>query len=201
MSAEEGFLSRWSRRKRAATEGRVVEEPPAPAAVPAPAAAEPVEAEAFDLSLLPDIETLTAESDLSLFLKKGVPAVLRQAALRRMWVLDPAIRDFIGPVDYQWDFNAPGGIPGISEALDGDVGRLLAQAIGAPPPDAAAPRAEVTEAPAEAKPGKSFQDAEESVPEQEVIAEPDMQSLRVAAPQHPTDAAPPRRRHGGAVPV
>lgn len=201
MSAEEGFLSRWSRRKRAAAEGRLPEEgtpAPPPAALPAA----PVENEPeFDLSLLPDIESLTAESDISLFLKKGVPAVLRQAALRKMWVLDPAIRDFIGPVDYQWDFNAPGGIPGITEALEGDVGRLLAQAIGAPPPPEPDAETVVTEATEATNPEQEEHAAEISGAEQEGAAADSAQSLRVAAPQQVTEVGMLRRRHGGAMPV
>jgi hypothetical protein len=32
--------------------------------------------------------------------------------LRRAWVSDPVIRDFIGIAENQWDFNDPNGIPG-----------------------------------------------------------------------------------------
>ncbi len=114
----EGFLSRWSRRKR-----EIAAEESAAAPVPASESAEatpPAEPEEeFDLSLLPDIETLTAESDITLFLKKGVPETLKNAALRRMWSADTAIRDYIGPVDYQWDFNDPMGVPGF-----GPLGRM-----------------------------------------------------------------------------
>lgn len=149
-----GFLSRWSRRKRAA----VVAPPPAAAgpappaeAVPAPGAAAP----AFDPASLPPVESLTSGSDFAAFLRDEVPAALRRAALRRAWALDPAIRDFVGPADYAWDFNAPDGMPGFSLTLGGDVKRLLAQAIGLeePPDDGAAEEAEslsvaVAEAPA-----------------------------------------------------
>jgi hypothetical protein len=45
-------------------------------------------------------------------LRKGVPADLTRAALRRAWASDPAIRDFIGIAENQWDFNDPNGIPG-----------------------------------------------------------------------------------------
>lgn len=88
MSAEErpGFLARWSRLKRGAAR-----EPEAP-----PEAVPEAEDEPFDLSLLPDLASLTAESDVSLFLHQAVPEALRHAALRRIWLLDPAIRDFVG---------------------------------------------------------------------------------------------------------
>src|SRR3546814_4496941 len=40
---------------------------------------------------LPSLEDLTAESDLTAFLREGVPESLKKAALRKMWSLDPAI--------------------------------------------------------------------------------------------------------------
>jgi hypothetical protein len=61
---------------------------------------------------LPRIEDLTAESDLSAFMRRGVPEALKAAALRRMWSLDPAIRDYVGPAEYAWDFNNPGTMAG-----------------------------------------------------------------------------------------
>ena len=159
----DGFLARWSRRKR----GEDGPEPdavavPLPAAVPPPAPAsadprapadephpaaarladEPLATETPDEALaLPSLEELTRESDVGPFLRPGVPRSLRRAALRRVWTLDPAIRDFVGPADYAWDFNAPDGIPGFSLELGGNVEELLAQAIGAPrePPPAEPP--------------------------------------------------------------
>jgi hypothetical protein len=115
-----GFLSRWSRRKR----GEEVPEPEAapPAEIPfaeaAPVAPEAPEAQAttppepeFDVSTLPPIETLDASSDFTVFLKPGVPEALRTAALRKAWLADPLIRDYMSPLDYAWDFNTPGGLP------------------------------------------------------------------------------------------
>ncbi|MFT8245948.1 DUF3306 domain-containing protein [Roseomonas sp. BN140053] len=107
-------------------------------------AAEAAAAPAFDPASLPAINDLTEHSDIAVFLRPGVPASLRQAALRRAWSLDPAIRDFVGPADYAWDYNAPdGGVFGFSPTLVGNIEELLAQAIGAP-------RAEAGEAPARA---------------------------------------------------
>src|SRR4051812_22255607 len=98
--SDEGFLARWSRRKRDAARPRPE---PAPAAEGPPAAVETAaEAEAFDLASLPPVESLTAESDITAFLRPQVPAALRTAALRRVWTLDPAIRDYVGPADYAW---------------------------------------------------------------------------------------------------
>jgi hypothetical protein len=123
QSDSEGFLNRWSRRKRAA----VSTPPPAPE----PPAEAPAEAlPEFDPASLPPIESLTADSDIAAFLRPQVPAALRTAALRRAWTLDPAIRDYVGPADYAWDYNAADGMAGFSLELGGDVKRLLAQAIG-----------------------------------------------------------------------
>lgn len=161
----EGFLSRWSRRKRGVEPE--APEPEAPAAeTPAsktlaapqgsalarPGAAAPAEPE-FDLASLPSLESLTAESDFTAFLRPQVPWALRQAALRRMWSLDVGIRDFVGPADYAWDFNAPDGVPGFALELGGDVKRLLAQAIGTPEPEEEKPAPE--QAVVEAPPGET----------------------------------------------
>jgi len=61
---------------------------------------------------LPSIDVIDADTDIIAFLQSGVPAELTRAALRRAWTSDPAIRDFIGIAENQWDFNDPNGIPG-----------------------------------------------------------------------------------------
>jgi hypothetical protein len=116
---DETFLARWSRQKRRAGE---------PKPEPAPRV-EPAEPE-VDLSKLPKIEDLTADSDITAFLQKGVPVALQRMALRRMWSLDPAIRDFIEVAENQWDFNAVGGVAGLFEEIapDTDLTAWLAQA-------------------------------------------------------------------------
>lgn len=195
MSEEgEGFLSRWSRRKRAVVEGRVPEEAAPPAPLEAKPEALPAEPEdEFDLESLPPIESLTIESDFKAFLHRKVPLELRSAALRRAWSLDPAIRDFIGPADYAWDFNAPDGVPGFALELGGDAMKLLSHALGldAPvPKPAAEPQDEapaMAEAPApEAPPAASSFSIAEAAPEAEASPEAPMERLR---------------RHGSALPV
>jgi hypothetical protein len=124
----ENPFARWSRRKRAALADEVhaaseTKEAGDEAAAnvdadaspqqPDPAQPEAAEAEAADpAEPLPRLEDLTAESDLAAFLKKGVPLALRSAALRKMWSLDPGIRDYVGPSEYAWDFNQPGSMAG-----------------------------------------------------------------------------------------
>ena len=190
----EGFLSRWSRRKRAVVEGRAPEEAPPPAPLEAKPEALPAEPEdEFDLASLPPIESLTIESDFKAFLHRKVPLELRSAALRRAWSLDPAIRDFIGPADYAWDFNAPDGVPGFALELGGDAMKLLSHALGldAPvPKPEAEPQDEapaMAEAPAlEAPPAASSFSIAEAAPEAEASPEAPMERLR---------------RHGSALPV
>src|SRR5512134_3145428 len=97
---DEGFLSRWSRRKRAGEEAapHAANEELREAAVEEAQSARPSEsAEAkpqseksaepeFDISKLPPIESIAAETDIRAFLVPGVPPALTQAALRRAWV-------------------------------------------------------------------------------------------------------------------
>jgi hypothetical protein len=65
-------------------------------------------------------------------LQKGVPEHLRNAALRKSWALDPAIRNYVNPaLEYAYDWNTPGGVPGSSEIGAGlDVARMVSQIMG-----------------------------------------------------------------------
>ena len=86
----------------------------------------------FDLSTLPKLEELTGSTDITAFLRKGVPEHLRNAALQKSWALDPAIRNYVNPaLEYAYDWNAPGGVPGGGELGAGvDVARLVSQIMG-----------------------------------------------------------------------
>jgi hypothetical protein len=136
MSADEDrpFLARWSQRKR-----EVAKEAEAKQVAPASEAPVPAvpEEEDFDLSLLPKLEDLTPSTDLTLFFKKGVPEVLRNAALRKMWTLDPAVRDYRSEaLDYAYDWNAPGGVPGGGDLpADFDSREMVARIFGDEPTD------------------------------------------------------------------
>ena len=133
---QKGFLTRWSQRKQEAKQP----ERDAPVADFDVAARPATEAEAplpeFDLSSLPKLEELTSTTDITVFLRKGVPEHLRNAALRKSWALDPAIRNYVNPaLDYAYDWNTPGGVPGSSELGAGmDVARLVSQIMGAGEP-------------------------------------------------------------------
>jgi Protein of unknown function (DUF3306) len=144
----DSFLARWSRRKQ---DARRIERAPEPAEGATPAtpdneaqgAPAAVEEEAAltpeEIAELPKIEEITVETDISAFLRRGVPEALRNAALRRMWSLDPAIRDFVGEArDYSYDWNTPGGVPGSGELLPGqDVEAMLRGVFGESEPDRA----------------------------------------------------------------
>jgi hypothetical protein len=86
----------------------------------------------FDLSKLPSIDTITSSTDISVFLQKGVPSDLTRAALRRAWVADPGIRDFIGLAENQYDFITGSDLPGFG-ALDmpvEELRKLVAEVFG-----------------------------------------------------------------------
>jgi hypothetical protein len=85
----------------------------------------------FDLAGLPPIESITATTDMRAFLAPGVPPELMRAALRRAWVEDPAIRNFVGPAEYDWDFTDPAAMSGFGDLPPGyDVRKLLAEVLG-----------------------------------------------------------------------
>jgi hypothetical protein len=204
----EGFLSRWSRRKREAVEDEPQSPEPAPAEPPAAAGPAPVPAACplpgvpeIDLASLPRIEELTVSSDLGPFLRPGVPATLRAAALRRMWSLDPAIRDYIGPVEYQWDFNTPGGLPtGFASELGGEVKKLLAQAIGLPDEDEEKREPEPEGQPPVVEGGEAAPEPPLALPESPLRLDaptpPEPEPEPLLAEEKPL----PRRRHGSALP-
>ncbi|MBL8569450.1 MAG: DUF3306 domain-containing protein [Phreatobacter sp.] len=134
-SRGEGFLSRWSRLKREPDAGVK----PAPAAGDAtpPEPALP-EGKTLDelIAELPRVEDLVPGQRLTAFMQPWVPASVRNAALQRMWLLDPAIRDYVSPaLDYAYDYNTPGGAPGFgpletsSDAIR-EVAEMFDRALG-----------------------------------------------------------------------
>lgn len=196
---DEEFLARWLRRKRASKSDAPPPEtakPAGDAAVRSPAAE--VEAE-VDLGSLPSVDSITAGTDITAFLRKGVPQELMRGALRRAWSADPAIRDFVGLAENAWDFNDPNAMPGFGP-LDCSPAELIAwverivgglQYAAEIPPDTPTP------------PEKESSDVlvhaavltEESA--QAVVAE----TAISVAPQPTTAADTVRRRtHGGALP-
>ncbi|MET0679197.1 MAG: DUF3306 domain-containing protein [Bradyrhizobium sp.] len=135
MSSEgdKGFLSRWSQRKQEARQPEPKPDETLAEASPPPQPVAKSEAEPeFDLSSLPGLEELTGSTDITGFLAKGVPEHLRNAALRKSWALDPAIRNYVNPaLEYAYDWNTPGGVPGSGELGAGiDIARMVSQIMG-----------------------------------------------------------------------
>ncbi|QQO23286.1 DUF3306 domain-containing protein [Bradyrhizobium diazoefficiens] len=195
---DEEFLARWSRRKRASKSDAPPAEtakPASDAAVRSPAAE--VEAE-VDLGSLPSVDSITAGTDITAFLRKGVPQELMRGALRRAWSADPAIRDFVGLAENAWDFNDPNAMPGFGP-LDCSPAELVAwveRIVGGLHCAAEAPD---TPTPLEKESSDVLVHAAELTEEsaQAVVAE----TATSVAPQPTTAADSVRRRtHGGALP-
>lgn len=134
MKKLESRFQRWMRMKQASIAPKhAVPEIAVSSKIPDPiSAVKPVEA-----SSLPPIESITADANVTAFLREDVPAELTRAALRRAWTIDPSIRDFIGIAENQWDFNDPDGIPGFGpltplESGPSAVNSLIATSIEHP---------------------------------------------------------------------
>jgi len=142
MTEPENFLKRWSQRKLAERERSKDEHATnqnAPVEHDASAAEPPqidgmakASDEAFDLADLPAIDSIAANTDITAFLRPGVPPNLTRAALRRAWTSDPAIRDFVGLVENGWDFNDPSAMAGFGAITADEVAQLASKIIGEP---------------------------------------------------------------------
>jgi hypothetical protein len=204
-TSDDGFFSRWSQRKQLAQRTEAdLPEPPAPesvedAAPQAPDLAAP-QITPEELAALPAIEDLTPQSDIRAFMRAGVPKGLRNAALRKMWLITPAIRDHIDPaVDYAWDWNTPGGVPGDGLAPSAEQSAKMLRDLFKPREQAEPPELDADADNAELAQGEPApQDSApppESAPQSPPVSGPD-----TAAPSRTIAADPRPRRHGGALP-
>ncbi|HWE17615.1 MAG TPA: DUF3306 domain-containing protein [Hyphomicrobiaceae bacterium] len=222
--SDDTFVARWSRLKRESAQAKkpraeVGKTPSAKDAEPrdhaaaksggAPGVARTGPEPPLDPSNLPPIESIVAGTDVRAFLQKGVPADLMTAALRRAWTTDPAIRDFVGIAENQWDFTNPSSIPGFG-TLDatGEGPRLVAEAMGKVPEerasDAPALAEERREAAVEAGASASSEPATQETDADKSKTIADKSTVAVAASRHPAPAsdgtAARRKGHGGAMP-
>jgi Protein of unknown function (DUF3306) len=209
MTAPENSLSRWSRLKReAVSKGQMGPDQDDTPARSAGAANKQPEAELddglVDSQGLPPIDAITVDTDIRAFLKNRVPAELTRAALRRAWISDPAIRDFIGIAENQWDFNDPTTIPGFGP-LQGtdDISALLKQAFGQPAELVTAS----IELPLEVEPLVPTEIVGEiGAPDRpDILGASNATATERSESEHPgaeqeSDAPPKRRSHGGALP-
>jgi Protein of unknown function (DUF3306) len=220
----EGFLNRWSRlkRKEAATQEPTRPSEPAPPA--AGAAVAPLKTLEEIIAELPKLEDLVPGQDLSLFMRAEVPTALRNQALRRMWLIDPAIRDFVGEaLDYGYDYNTPGAVPGYG-ALTADPEQVKAVldlfdrvasadptgndnlSQGGPAGGRGGPaHAAAQQDAAPQPPSETGEDVDRpEIPDPAAEAAPI--ASEIGAPDHaamqeiPTKSGASRRRHGGALP-
>jgi hypothetical protein len=225
MTSPENFVSRWARLKSESdTEPKTerIGHGPQQEVVASVGAETPFVQQQnelvdvpFDPASLPSIETITGDTDIRGFLQSRVPTALTRAALRQAWASDPAIRDFIGIAENQWDFNDPTAMPGFGPMLETDnLPALLARALGGrdklanviPEISASvdnAPPAVTGRGPANL--GQSLQQMSESSPlANEICNFPDdgqgsteTQNDQIAGEE---DSQPISRSHGGALP-
>jgi len=150
-----GFLTRWSRLKRAERDKALRHDP----ASPDPAAGDPPEPPADPLEDLPALETLTKDSDFRAFMRPGVPEALRNQALRKLWGSDPVYANLDGLLEYGEDFAAPfrmaGVVATVYRVLEGmpepekPAESAPETAAATPVPAAARPESAASETPAE----------------------------------------------------
>jgi Protein of unknown function (DUF3306) len=224
MISPESFVSRWARLKRSSDIRRGTEvaddgvrastaETPATGADTAMARPQiaAVADAPFDPELLPSIEAIGVDTDIRGFLQSRVPAELTRAALRQAWASDPAIRDFIGIAENQWDFNDPEAIPGFGPLPEGyDVSGLLSQALGGRDwlaetiPEMATSVEQSPSAVTDREPADTGLDVPPSadaefgsLPDDRSGESPISENDRVA---EPNDRTPNPRRHGSAMP-
>ena len=115
IPANERFLSRWSRLKRAQEQGAEIAPPASSAAAPPVAGhlpATPGTPSGADAQTpaLPDIESLTMESDFAQFFQPKVPETLRRAAVKKLFT-DPHFNIMDGLDTYIDDYTKSDPIP------------------------------------------------------------------------------------------
>jgi len=213
MNDPDNFLSRWSRRKQEAGEskeknetGEAVAAPEAESQQRKAAAPNTAPNPESDVERLPPVETISADTDITAFMRTGVPETLKHAALRRAWASDPVIRDFVGLNENFWDAAGPDGIPGFGD-LDPnlDVRRMVSELFGETPRQDTQPVLEADRvADSSALPTDNLPEAADppqaTLPPAEELPQ---RNENAAAQIEPSESVPEKkisRRHGGAMP-
>ena len=217
MSEPENFLARWSRRKaeqpadRASDANEKADQQKQPGGIAAEAKQEEHEkaGEEVDLSKLPPIESIGPETDIRAFLQKGIPPELTRAALRRVWTSDPAIRNFIGIAENQYDFATGSDIPGFGPLTPADdvarmVSQIMREGVPRPPLPSEPERPPEPDAPAPEQSVASAGTTEEESPLPQQVAALDKTPPENDAMQQnqagEAEDAPAPHSHGGALP-
>src|SRR5215813_7177830 len=156
-SAERFSLRRWAQRKLEAARAEAVAAAPAatrasPLATTAnpPATTAPPALQAAEQPVLPPIESLTIDSDFTLFMQPNVDAAVRRAALKQLF-RDPRFNVMDGLDTYVDDYTKADPIPE-------DMLKQLAhaQAIFNPPPTMVSPEGHVVDVPAATGAGQAL---------------------------------------------
>jgi hypothetical protein len=208
----ENFLKRWLRRKQAAeARSRAARGAPESADaeaklspdIVAPSAPDPP---VVDAATLPPVESITAASDIRAFLMPGVPEGLSRAALRRAWVTDPTIRDFIGLAENQLDFTKSDAVPGFgSLESTPELRRLVDRLFGEPTEPHAGgesdkPIAASAQLAPRAAPPAAADDVVPGPPQPRPALPPNTDAAQEEHSDTDEPPALPHPRHGGALP-
>ena len=170
---DEGFLTRWARRK-AEPDEPASPEGPAPLEEPE-SRGELTEAERQALiESLPDVESLDESSDFTAFMQEGVPEALKRRALRRLWRLNPIFAHLDGLNDYDDDFtDAAMVVEGMQTLFQVGKGMVTPETSEDPEeaPVAEEPAAETTETAetADSAPEAADEAAEAAPPQDEAV--------------------------------
>jgi len=154
VSADDNFLSRWSRRKHLTRRGEPREAPPQEAASQPPAAPEPAMPAASPQppAPLPPVESLTPDSDFAPFMQAGVDGNVKRDALKKLFA-DPRFNVMDGLDVYIDDYSKPDPLPdGWLEKMN--QVRHLGIFRDDPPPEAAKSAGEAPTPPAPAVEGE-----------------------------------------------
>ncbi|MCH8924532.1 MAG: DUF3306 domain-containing protein [Proteobacteria bacterium] len=183
---KDGFIKRWSLRKRTARrpraeEGQADQTAQAPtAAVPEvePPAGPPSEAAGDPevVAQLPDLDSLDDTTDFTVFLKEGVPDVIRRKALRKLWRVNPVLANLDGLNDYDEDYTVSEAlVKGLKTVYEAGKGYLDEDETAAPEGEAAeaeAAEAEAGEVPAATEASQDRERDSERVAEADRPAQP-----------------------------
>jgi Protein of unknown function (DUF3306) len=217
MNERENFVSRWSRRKREAASEKTQGEQPGIADAPKETdqsaslsseqskLTDPDAAE-FDVASLPPIESIEAGTDITAFMRAGVPAELRHAALRRAWSADATIRDFVGLNENYWsDVTGSGGVAGFGDLDPGfDVKRMVSELFGENATQKTGSESSDTSPAPAAVSRPAVEEKGMNAPEPNTSEAAQVEGTKIAAAQNHAPAEQteqrPVRRHGGALP-
>lgn len=209
------FLDRWSRLKRETAQEAKPQPQEPDVAQPSALTAEKIEEL---VKSLPDVTTLTQDSDFSVFMQSWVPQDLRRDALRRLWTVEKSVLEHVPLADYALDYNTPGMAPGYgpmiaSADMVAQVARMMGKAAFAKAETEAADAQ--PSAPSDAIDDSAASETDGHVPEtEEATIESVLDESRIAMIQvdqgaaaavredavQPSSFIPARRRHGAASP-